>query len=76
MRAKGLRVVVDDSNEKLGAKIRAARLMRLPYLGVIGDKEVEGRGVALRSREAGELGFTPLEQVVVRLQAEGTPPAV
>ena len=76
MRAKGLRVIVDDSNEKLGAKIRAARMMRLPYLGVIGDKEVEGRGVALRSREAGELGFTPLDQVMTRLQTEGALPVV
>lgn len=74
MRAKGLRPLVDDSNEKLGAKIRAARLLRYPYLGVVGDKEVEGRGVALRSREAGELGFTPIDQVIARLVREGTPP--
>ena len=76
MTEKGLRVIVDDSNEKLGAKIRGARLMRHPYLGVIGDKEVEGRGVALRSREAGEVGFTPVDQVIARLQTEGTPPAL
>lgn len=74
MTALGIRVLVDESNEKLGAKIRAGRLMRYPYLGVIGDKEVEGRGVALRSREAGDLGFMPVEQVITRLQAEGQPP--
>ncbi|MEI8257636.1 MAG: threonine--tRNA ligase, partial [Deltaproteobacteria bacterium] len=76
MTAKGLRVIVDDSNEKLGAKIRGARMMRHPNLGVIGDKEVEGRGVALRTREAGELGFTPLDQVIERLQRDGTPPSL
>jgi threonyl-tRNA synthetase len=74
MADQGLRVVVDESNEKLGAKIRAARLMRHPYLGVVGDKEVEGNGVALRSRDAGELGFMPLDQVVAKLVAEGQPP--
>ncbi len=74
LRAAGVRAIVDDSNEKLGAKIRVGRLMRHPYLGVVGDKEIEGRGIALRSREAGELGFTALDAAVQRLVDEGKPP--
>lgn len=76
LRARGLRVRVDDSNEKLGAKIRNARLMRLPYLGVVGDKEVEGRGLALRSREGGDLGFVSLDAALERLVGEAVPPKI
>jgi len=70
MREKGLRILVDDGNEKLGAKIRNARLMRYPYLGVVGDKELETESVALRSREAGELGSLPLDQIIDRILKE------
>jgi len=54
--AKGYRVEVDDRNEKLGFKIREGRLSRVPYLLVVGAKEVEANSVAVRSREEGELG--------------------
>jgi threonyl-tRNA synthetase len=72
--AKGLRVLVDDSNEKLGAKIRNARNLRVPYLGVIGDKEVQSRTIALRSRSEGELGSIALEAVIERLLRESAYP--
>lgn len=74
LEAKGLRVVVDDSNEKLGGKIRNARNLRIPYLGVIGDKEVEARAVALRSRTEGELGSIALDAVIERLVKESAYP--
>jgi len=51
LRARGLRVDADLSADKLGAKIRAARLMRVPYIAVVGDKEVEQRTVSPRSRD-------------------------
>ncbi len=56
LRKKGLRVEIDDRNEKLGFKIREGRLSRVPYMLVVGGKEVEGGGVAVRSRDEGELG--------------------
>ena len=76
LRGKGFRVVVDTSSDKLGAKIRQARMMRIPYLGVIGEKEVEGRGLAIRSRdEDKDLGFIALDDVISRLAVEGLPPS-
>jgi threonyl-tRNA synthetase len=54
--AKGLRIEVDDRNEKLGFKIREGRLSRVPYMLVVGGKEVDANTVAVRSRDEGELG--------------------
>jgi threonyl-tRNA synthetase len=51
LRDRGLRVNADLSSDKLGAKIRAARLMRVPYILVVGDKEVDNRTVSPRSRD-------------------------
>jgi threonyl-tRNA synthetase len=56
IRAAGLRVEVDPSNEKLTAKIRTASLLRPPYIGVIGDKELESDGATLRKGRT-DLGF-------------------
>ena len=68
LQERGFRVTADLSSDKLGAKIRQARLMRIPYLGVIGQKEVEGQGLALRSRDENkDLGFIPLSDVFDRL---------
>jgi threonyl-tRNA synthetase len=73
--ARGLRVKADTSAEKLGAKIRAARLLRVPYILVVGDKEVEARAVAPRSRDLGkDLGSTPLDEFLARLALESMPP--
>ena len=74
LRKAGIRVQVDLSNDKLGAKIRQARMMRVPYLGVVGQKEAEGRGLAIRSRdEDKDLGFMSLADVITRVQAEALP---
>ncbi|MEM7437895.1 MAG: threonine--tRNA ligase, partial [Myxococcota bacterium] len=73
---RGFRVSADLSGDKLGAKIRQARLMRVPYLGVIGQKEVEGQGLAIRSRDENkDLGFMPLADVIDRLERENRPPS-
>jgi threonyl-tRNA synthetase len=72
----GLRVTLDLSGDKLGAKIRAARLLRVPYLGVVGQKEADQRGLSLRSRdEDKDLGFLALGDVIARLAAEALPPS-
>ena len=70
-------MTADLSGDKLGAKIRHARLMRVPYLGVIGQKEVEGEGLAVRSRDENkDLGFLPLADVIERLERENQPPSM
>ncbi len=73
LRDAGVRVLVDDSSDKLGAKIRNGRNLRLPYLAVIGDQEVEQQSVALRSGE-GDLGSVSIADLIERLVAEGRPP--
>ncbi|HTQ04431.1 MAG TPA: threonine--tRNA ligase [Polyangiaceae bacterium] len=74
LHAHGLRVTVDASSDKLGAKIRNARLMRHPYVAVIGEKEVEAGAVSVRSRDAGELGSLPVAAFAARVAAEAVPP--
>lgn len=76
LRTKGYRVDVDGSSDKLGAKIRNARNLRIPYLGVVGEREVEGRGLSIRSRdESADLGFMDLSAVEARLAKESLPPS-
>ncbi len=73
LRKLGLRVHVDDRNEKLGYRIREAQVQKVPYMLVVGDKEVESRTVAVRHRHAGDLGTQEVAAFgarVVRLAAE------
>jgi len=58
----GFRAKCDLRNEKIGFKIREHTLLKTPYLLVIGDREVETRSVAVRSREGVDMGSMPLEQ--------------
>jgi threonyl-tRNA synthetase len=74
LRAKGLRVESDFSSDKLGAKIRNARLLRYPYMLVVGPKEAESDSVGVRSRDAGELGAMKVEELAARLLTESSPP--
>lgn len=66
----GIRVELDGRQESVGYKIREARLERNPYMLVIGDKEIENSNVAVRSRDKGELGSMPLEDLVELLLDE------
>ncbi|MFO0693067.1 MAG: threonine--tRNA ligase [Polyangiales bacterium] len=76
LRAAGLRVTANLSGDKLGAKIREARMQRVPYLAVIGEAEVEARGLAVRSRDEGkDIGLLTLAQVKERLVLESLPPS-
>ncbi len=74
LRAVGLRVEADLRNEKITYKIREHSLQKLPYLLVVGDKEVAAEAVAVRMRGGGDLGQMPLAALVGRLQAEALPP--
>lgn len=65
----GVRAVVDLSDDKLGAKIRTARNMRYPYIAVVGAREAQDKGVALRSRDQNQdLGFMSLEAVIALIE--------
>ncbi|MBQ7784345.1 MAG: threonine--tRNA ligase, partial [Oscillospiraceae bacterium] len=66
----GIRVTVDNRNEKIGYKIRQAQLEKIPYFFIVGDKEVEDNTVSLRSRKDGDLGASPLDDVISRIVME------
>lgn len=70
LKAKGIRVEIDNSNEKIGYKIRKAQLEKVPYMLVMGAKEVEANAVAVRSRKAGDVGQMPVDEFVAKLQEE------
>ncbi len=70
LREKGFRVDCDLRNEKIGFKIREHTLQRVPYLLVVGDREVEARQVAVRDRSGKDLGSFDLQGLAARLAEE------
>lgn len=66
----GVRAIADLRNEKIGFKIREHTIQRIPYLLVVGDKEVANQTVALRTREGQDLGTLPLNDLVDKLKSE------
>ncbi len=70
LREKGVRVIPDLRNEKIGFKIREHTIQRVPYLLVVGDKEVENQSVAVRTRDGSDLGVMTLDAFIDRLTAE------
>ena len=70
MRDAGLRVELDDRNEKLGYKIREAQLAKIPYAVVIGEKEVQAQTVAPRRRGGENLSAVSVSEFVERLRSE------
>ena len=70
LRRAGLRAATDLSNNKITYKIREHSLQKLPYLVVVGDKEMETRAVAVRARGNHDLGQLGLEDFIARLKAE------
>jgi threonyl-tRNA synthetase len=77
MLAAGLRVDIDRSHGKLGAMIRDAQLAKIPYALVIGDKEVEAKGVSPRKHGTGkeaDLGFQPIDAFLAHITAEAAIP--
>jgi len=73
LRAEELRVEADVSADKLGAKIRRAQMEKIPYMLVVGEKDMAARVVSPRSRD-GQQPAAPLEEFAARLRAEATPP--
>ena len=72
MFALGLRVYLDERNEKIGYKIREAQVQKIPYMLVVGDKEVEEGAVAVRRRSEGDLGAMKADDFIAMLQKEIT----
>ena len=67
---KGIRVELDSRQEKLGYKIREAQMAKIPYILVIGDKEIEANAVGVRARSEGDIGQIPVEDFIVRIEDE------
>lgn len=70
LQKQGLRVKADLRNEKIGFKIREHTLQKVPYLLVVGDKEVETDSVAVRTRSGENLGTMAIEELIQRLDTE------
>ena len=70
LEALGLRVETDLRNEKIGFKIRESQMQKVPYMVVLGDKEVEAGTVAIRSRKDGDLGVMALDAFEARILKE------
>ena len=70
MQQLGLRVEVDDRNEKTGYKIREAQLSKVPYMLIIGDKEVENNTISVRNRKDGDLGQISKEEFINKILKE------
>ena len=68
LRAAKVRAELDDRNEKLNARIRDAQLQKVPLMLVVGDREAQGRGVAVRRRDSGDAGFRPLGDFIRELR--------
>lgn len=70
LRAEGIRVELDDSNETLGKKIRNTKTEKVFYALVIGDKEIADKKITLESRDSGNLGALSVEELVSKLKEE------
>ncbi|MCH8222823.1 MAG: threonine--tRNA ligase [Chloroflexi bacterium] len=70
LKASGLRVELDDSNERMNAKIRKAQLQKIPYMLVVGDREQEGGTVAVRLRNGDDLGALDINEIEERILNE------
>ncbi|WP_338835382.1 threonine--tRNA ligase [Neomoorella thermoacetica] len=66
----GIRAEVNDRNDKIGYKIRAAQMEHIPYMLVVGDKEAAEGTVAVRERQAGDTGRVPLAEFIARVTRE------
>ena len=70
LEAQGLRVEVDSRSEKIGYKIREAQMEKVPYMIIVGDKDIEAKTISVRHRKDGDLGAMQLEDFVRLAQEE------
>ena len=67
---EGIRVELDDRQEKIGYKIREAQLQKLPYMLILGEKEVEAKAVGVRVRKEGDIGKMSLDDFINRVKED------
>ncbi len=67
---KGIRCEVDDRSEKIGYKIREAQLEKVPYMILLGDKDIENNTISVRSRKQGDLGASTVEEFLDNILVE------
>lgn len=70
LKAEGIRVEINKNNETLGKKIRAAEMQKIPYLLVIGEKEIEAKSIAIRKRGQGDIGQMKIEKFLEKIKEE------
>ena len=70
LRKTGLRVELDDRQEKIGYKIREAQLQKVPYMLILGEKEVESNAVGVRARKEGDIGAMKIEEFISKIEEE------
>ncbi|MGA2507601.1 MAG: threonine--tRNA ligase, partial [Chitinispirillaceae bacterium] len=73
LRDAGLRAELDDRNEKIGYKIRDAEMKKIPFMAVVGEKEVEGNAVSVRCHGKGDKGSMTLGDFIALAVREGRP---
>ena len=70
MKEAGIRVCVDDRNEKIGYKIREAQMEKVPYMLVVGEKEMEAGQVAVRRRDKGDTGAVSADEFIATVKKD------
>jgi threonyl-tRNA synthetase len=70
MKAAGLRVTLDERQEKIGYKIREAQLQKVPYMLVVGDREADTRSVSVRERSGGDKGASSIDAFIAAARDE------
>jgi threonyl-tRNA synthetase len=70
LRQEGFRVELDDRNEKINYKIREAEGQKVPYMFIVGKKEVQNKSVSVRKHKQGDLGQFDLDEIIVKLKQE------
>ena len=69
-RAAGIRTELDDRSEKVGFKIREAETQKIPYMVVVGDKEIQSSSASVRHHGEGDQGVFPIDTIIERLTNE------
>jgi threonyl-tRNA synthetase len=70
LRAAGIRAEIDDRNEKIGKKIRDTELSKVPYMFIIGEKEMNENAVSLRIQSQGDQGMKPVTEIVESMREQ------
>ncbi len=70
LESKGIRVELDDRQEKIGYKIREAQLQKVPYMLILGEKEAESEAVGVRARKEGDIGAMKIEEFISKIEEE------